>query len=164
MATQRNTTGELDTVQVPVQVKLAALWSSFMFLYAYVDILGFYKPGVINDILAGRVWQLEITQAWAAGALTLMAIPILMIVLSVTLPARANRVTNLVIASLYVVVSVANASGEPWMYYFGLAVGLELIVLALVLRSAWTWPRTASGENKSPAVAAGSAMSTTPAA
>jgi hypothetical protein len=77
-----------------------------------------------------------------------MAIPILMVFLSVTLPARANRLTNIVVASLYVVVSVATAVGEAWVYYFALAVGLEVVVLALVVRYAWTWPRSAPSGNK----------------
>jgi hypothetical protein len=29
------------------------------------------------------------------------------------------------------------------LYYYGLGVALELILLALILRYAWTWPRTA---------------------
>jgi hypothetical protein len=110
MHTQRNTAGVLEDIKMPVQAKLAALWASFMFLYVYVDILSFYKPGVIDDILAGRVWQLEITQTWAVGALALMAIPIVMIFLSLTLPARANRMTNIIVASLYIVPVVGAAS------------------------------------------------------
>lgn len=148
MHRQRSTAGVLEGIKMPVQAKLAALWASFMFLYAYVDILAFYKPGVIDDILAGRVWQLEITQTWALGALALMAFPILMVFLSVSLPARANRMTNIVVASLYLVVSGANAVGESWVYYFALAVGLEVVVLGLVLRYAWTWPRSAPSEKK----------------
>jgi hypothetical protein len=132
----------LEQRHVPVQVKLAAAWASFMLLYVYVDILSFYMPGVIDDIQAGKVWTFEITQTWAVGSLLLMAIPILMVVLSTALPARANRVTNLVVASVYVVVSAGNAVGESWTYFFGLAVALEVIVLAFIIRSAWTWPRT----------------------
>jgi hypothetical protein len=130
--------------QLPVQAKLAATWTSFMFLYVYVDILGLYMPGVIDDILAGIVWEFDISQAWATGALTLVAIPILMVMLSMTLPARANRTTNLVVASAYTLISVGNAMGEPWTYFFALAVGLEVILLAAILRLAWTWPRTTS--------------------
>jgi hypothetical protein len=47
-------------LQVPVQVRLAALWASTMFLYVYVDILSFYKPDTVRDILRGRVWEFEI--------------------------------------------------------------------------------------------------------
>ena len=77
--------------------------------------------------------------------LTLMAIPIFMILLSTTLPARVNRTINLVVATLYIPVSVYNAAGEEsWTYFsfYGLSIGLELLLLAFILRSAWTWPRT----------------------
>jgi len=79
-----------------------------------------------------------------------MAIPILMILLSTTLPARVNRATNLVVATLYIPVSMYNAVGESWTYFYGLSIGLEVLLLAFILRSAWTWPRT-------PAVPAGPA-------
>jgi len=139
----------IDT-PLPVPVKLAAAWTSFMFLYAYVDILGFYLPGVVDDILAGVVWEFRISQGWASGALGLMAVPILMIVLSTVLPQRANRITNLAVATLYALVSVGNAIGEPWTYYYGLAVGLELAVLATILRLAWAWPRGADASRAQP--------------
>ncbi|MEX0834875.1 MAG: DUF6326 family protein [Nitriliruptor sp.] len=131
--------------QLPVQAKLAAAWTSFMFLYAYVDILGLYLPGVVDDILAGIVWEFDISQAWATGALTLVAIPILMVTLSAPLPMRANRTTNFVVAPVYVLVSAGNALGETWTYYYGLAIGLEVAILALIIRTAWTWPRAVSG-------------------
>jgi hypothetical protein len=126
-----------------VQVKLAAAWGSFMFPYVDVDILGIDMPGVIEDILAGVVFVFQIDQAWAVGALALVAIPILMVVASVSLPARINRAVNLVVASLDVVVSTGNAVGESWTVYDALVVGLEAIVLAVILGWAWAWPRTA---------------------
>lgn len=143
----------LEDLRMPVQVKLAAAWTSFMFLYVYVDILAFYKPGVVDDILVGVVWEFDITQTWAASALILLAIPIFMVVLSTTLPARANRITNLIVASVQVPFAAFNAMGEvgkPWMYFYVLGVALELIVLVFILRSAWTWPRRTA----SPATAA----------
>ncbi|WP_377639762.1 DUF6326 family protein [Oryzobacter terrae] len=132
---------------MPVQAKLAAAWTSFVFLYAYVDILAFYKPGVVEDILAGVVWEFDITQTWALTALTLLAIPISMVLLSMALPARVNRVTNLVVASVQVPFAAFNAVGqlgEAWMSFYLLGVALELVVLAFILRSAWTWPRRTS--------------------
>jgi len=134
----------LDDQPIPVRVKLAAAWTSFMFLYAYVDILNFYTPGVIEEILDGRVFEFDLSQTFSVSALVLMAVPILMVVLSTTLPAPTTRVANLIVASLYVPVTAFNVTGESWLLFYGLGVVLELMVLAFILRSAWTWPRSTS--------------------
>ena len=133
----------LEDRRMPVQARLAAAWTSFMFLYIYVDYLALYKPGFVDDILAGTVHEFDTGPTFVAMALTLMAIPILMILLSATLPARVNRTINLVVAALYVPVSIYNAAGESWTYsyFYGLSIGLEVLLLAFILRSAWTWPR-----------------------
>ena len=75
-----------------------------------------------------------------------VAIPALMVMLSMTLPARVNRATNLVVASLYIPYSVFNAAGATWewAFFYGLSIGIEVLILAFILRSAWTWPRTYS--------------------
>jgi hypothetical protein len=156
MRSPQNAASELESLHVPVQAKLAAAWTSVMFLYAYVDIIGFYKPGTIDDILAGVVFVFDITQVWAITVLTLMAVPILMVVLSAVLPTRANRITNLVVASLQIPYAMFNVLGGSWTYYYGLGVVLEVIVLAVILRLAWTWPRTAS-----PAITATTATTAT---
>jgi Family of unknown function (DUF6326) len=141
----------LDNPPIPVQAKLAAAWICVMFLYAYVDILGFWKPGVVDDILAGKVWEFDVSPTLLTTFLALMAIPIFMVVLSVTLPARANRITNLIVASVQVPFAAFNVvGGGSWTYFYGLGVVLEVILLAFILRSAWKWPRT-------PAVPAGPA-------
>lgn len=128
--------------QVPLQLKLAAAWASFMFLYIYVDFLGLYKPGAVEGILKGQVWKFDITQTFAVSALASVAIPTMMILLSATLPARANRMTNLVAAALLIPYSAFNLAGGEWLFYYGLGLALELVILAFILRSAWTWPRT----------------------
>jgi hypothetical protein len=147
MSNTTNVTNPLQDPRIPVQAKLAAAWTSFMFLYIYVDYLALYKPGIIDDILAGIVHEFDTGPTFVALALTLMAIPILMIVLSMVLPARANRTINLFVASLYIPVSIYNVAGEEswtYSYFYGLSIGLEVLLLAFILRSAWTWPRTTS--------------------
>ena len=143
MRTGQPTTATLEDQRIPVRVKLAAAWTSFMFLYAYVDIIAFFKPGVVDDILVGVLWEFDISQTLLTAFLALMAIPIFMVVLSMTLPARANRITNLIVASVQVPYTAFNMAGESWTYFYGLGFALEVIVLALILRYAWTWPRTA---------------------
>jgi hypothetical protein len=149
--TDTKTTTTLHDSPVPLRAKLAAAWTSFMFLYIYVDYLHLYKPGAVADILAGVVWELDISQSFVVFALTSVAIPILMILLSMTLPARANRRANLVVATLYIPYSVFNLIGGEWLVFYGLGVVLEVLLLAFVLRSAWTWPRTSSAPAPEPA-------------
>ena len=48
MTIRTNIRNLLDNPPIPVQAKLAAAWTSFMFLYVYVDVLNFYKPGVVE--------------------------------------------------------------------------------------------------------------------
>ena len=152
MSTTTKTTTALHDPPAPVRAKLAAAWTSFMFLYIYVDYFHLYKPGSIDDILAGIVFEFDISPTFLTVGFASVAIPALMVMLSMTLPARVNRATNLVVASLFIPVSVFNAVGESWdwAFFYGLSVGIEVLLLAFVLRSAWTWPRT-------PAVPAGPA-------
>ena len=135
------TRGALEDRRMPVQAKLAAAWTSLMFLYIYVDYFHLYKPGAIDQIRGGVVWELDISQTLLTAFLTLIAIPSLMVFLSMTLPARANRLMNLIVAPIYIPVSIFNALGESWTYFYGLSIGLEVILLALIVRYAWTWPR-----------------------
>ncbi len=151
MNTNTKTTTALHDPPVPVRAKLAAAWTSLMFLYIYVDYLHLYKPGAIDDILAGVVFEFDISQTFVVLSLTLVGIPALMILLSMTLPARANRTLNLVVASLYIPASVFNLASGEWLFFYGLGVVVELIILAVILRSAWTWPRTFSASAPEPA-------------
>ena len=140
----RQPTTTLEDQPIPVRLKLAAAWTSFMFLYIYVDYLHLYKPGALTDILAGVVFEFDISPTLLTIFVAVIAIPALMVMLSMTLPARVNRATNLVVASLYIPVSVFNAVGESWSwsYFYGLSIGLEVLLLTFILRAAWTWPRT----------------------
>lgn len=143
----RTSAATLDDQPIPVRAKLAAAWTSFMLLYAYVDILNFFTPGVVDDILDGKVFEFELSQSFSTTALALMAVPILMIVLSLTLPARASRTTNLAVAALYVLVTTFNVVGESWLCFYGLGIVLELVLLVLILRWAWTWPHSISAQD-----------------
>ncbi|NCC36922.1 MAG: hypothetical protein EOM24_33665 [Chloroflexia bacterium] len=136
----------LEDRPVPVQAKLAAAWTSFMFLYLYIDYLHLYKPGIIDNLRAGLVFEFVISPTLLTIFIVSLAIPILMILLSTTLPARVNRATNLVVASLYIPFSMFNAVGESWdwAYFYGLSIGIEVLLLAFILHTAWTWPRAAS--------------------
>ena len=50
-----------------------------MFLYLYVDIFMFFKPGVLVDAMAGKVWTFQVTQGYLLTVIVMMAIPSLMV-------------------------------------------------------------------------------------
>lgn len=142
MSTRQPVTTALEDPALPVRLKLVAAWTAATLLYAYVDILAFFKPGVVDVILTGKIWEFDATQPLLTTFLALMAIPILMVLLSATLPARANRRTNLVVAAVQVPWAAFNLVGGDWTVFYGLGVVLEVAVFALILRYAWTWPRS----------------------
>lgn len=128
-----------DDNTVSIKLKLTALWSSFMFLYLYVDYFALYMPGKLEDILQGKVYVFNITQGFILAALVSVTIPALMIFLSVALPAKANRLVNIIIASLYIPYTLFNLAGEVWMHMvFGAFV--ETVILGFIIRYAWKWP------------------------
>ena len=130
----------LKDFKVGINSKLAALWAAFMFLYIYVDYFALYMPGKLDGILKGNVFVFDITQGFLLGALVSVTIPALMIFLSVMLPAKVNRWTNLIVAVVYVPFSLFNLAGEAWMHMvFGAVV--EVVLLGLIIRAAWKWPR-----------------------
>jgi len=129
-----------EDFKVNVKLKLSVIWASFMFLYIYVDYFHLYMPNKIDDILKGKVFVFEITQGFIFTALSLATIPILMIFLSVVLPAKVNRWTNIIVAMVFIPYMLFNLAGEAWMHmYFAAAV--EVVLLCLIIRYAWKWPR-----------------------
>ena len=129
----------LEDIKLNVKLKLAALWASFMFLYIYVDYFHLYMPGALEDMLAGKVFVFEITQAFLLVVLATVTIPALMIFLSVALPAKVSRWTNIIVATVYIPYTLFNLIGEAWMHMvFGAVV--EVVLLLLVIWYAWKWP------------------------
>ena len=149
VTTLRTQTAELTALedrQVPVQAKLAAAWTSLMFLIIYIDYFHLYQPGQIDDIRGGVIFVFDISGTLMSIFFAIIAIPALMILLSMTLPARVNRATNLVVASLYIPAVGMNFLGSlpDYAFYYALTIGVEGLIVAFILRSAWTWPRTPS--------------------
>jgi len=136
----------LEDRRLPVQAKLAAAWASFMFFYIYVDYLALYKPGFLDEIRGGAVHGFDTGPLFVGASLTLVGIPALMIALSASLPARITRPLTLVVAALYLPVTIYNVSGEPmsYAYFYGLSIAVESLLLLFVLRTAWAWPRAAA--------------------
>ncbi len=130
--------------KVQVKVKLALFWIALMFLYIYNDILSLYQPGHVADLSEGHSEGMIFTQPMLFGAAVLMALPGLMVLLSVTLKPRSNRLVNIIVGIFHILVLIATqfiGDEEPWWYWRFYEL-LELILLVLIIRMAWSWPKT----------------------
>ncbi len=117
-----------------------------MFLYIYVDYFHLYMPDSLEDMLAGKVFVFDVSQTFLLAALASVTIPALMIFLSLALPAKVNRLTNIILATIYVPFTLFNLLGEAWIHMvFGAVV--EVALLLLIIRYAWKWPRIEIRDN-----------------
>jgi hypothetical protein len=131
---------KLDDNIVNVKIKIASLWTSVMFIIIYLDYFHLYMPHKIEDIMNGRVFVFDISQAFLLAALAMVATPALMIFLSVCLSAKVNRLTNILIAAINIPLILFNLAGEAWVH---MVVGamIQVILLSLIIYYAWKWPR-----------------------
>jgi hypothetical protein len=71
-----------------------------------------------------------------------MAIPSVMVFLSIALPASAGRWTNIVFGVVYTLIIVTSLPGT-WAFYIGFGV-VETALTILIVVYAWRWPRQAA--------------------
>ena len=129
----------LEDLRLHVKVKLAALWTSAMFCYVYGDFVGLFKPGKLQMMIAGRMPLGEVSQGVLIGMAVVMAIPSVMVFLSLVMSPRINRWTNIVFGVLYTAIMLL-AIRRAW-YFYTLFGWIEIILTALIVWYAWTWPK-----------------------
>jgi hypothetical protein len=136
---------DLHDAKADVKIVLAGLWIAMLFVFAYVDIFGFWRADVINGALEGEVPGpgFEIGQLFLALTTVYILIPSLMVVVSLLAPARWNRRANIAVSAVYFLTVVASVVGETWIYYI-LGSVVEAVLLLAIARAAWAWPRTTS--------------------
>ena len=140
MDSNRKSTRILEDVQINVKTKLSALWVALMFFYLYRDVLGFYAPGHLEALMAGEVAGIQITQVFLLGSAVLMAIPSLMVFLSLALRARANRWTNIILGIAHIAILAGTSFiGELSPLYLFYVI-VEFVLMALIVWHAWKWP------------------------
>ena len=139
-----NETGSMfEDRKVNVKAKLALLWVALMFFYIYNDLFSLWQPGHVAQLVEGQLEGVQFTQTLLFGAAVLMAFPSFMVLLSLTLKARVNRLVNIIVGILHILVLLGTqfvGEGETW-FYWRLYELLEALFLALIIWTAWKWPK-----------------------
>ena len=128
---------------VNVKIKLAALWIAVEFCFVYGDLLRLYS----GDFVAGEGFggmpieavPISMELLWLIAAIT-MAIPIVMIVLSVMLKYKADRWTNIVVSILFIIYNIVGLSGGSYSSaYDKFLIVVSLVFNLLITWYAWRW-------------------------
>ncbi len=121
-----------------VMIKISALWVGVMLSAHMGDVLRFYEPGIIEQIIAGDVEGMTTTQKGLLLSAIFMAIPIIMAVLSLTLPYNANRWANIIFSIFFFVFTLIwlLTTKAPYKIFLG---SVGLVSNALIVWYAYMW-------------------------
>lgn len=136
----KNAGTALDDIKVHVKMKISALWVSVMFCYIYGDYFWLYAPGKLQDMMKGNMAPLgPTTQGVLLFTSVVMAIPGVMVFLSLALKPNLNRWVNIILGVIYTVFVLITMPGA-WAFYIFLG-SVDVVLTALIVWYAWTWPK-----------------------
>ena len=120
-----------------VRIKLSGLWTALMLTYLLGDVLRIFR----GDFIAGEMGEMggmQISQGLYLGLAVIMVIPVVMVFLSLTLPYKANRWGNIILAIFFFGFNLVGLPTYPSVYdQFLIIVGLGINVLTVWY--AWKW-------------------------
>ena len=122
-----------DRPMARVRIVLSGLWVALMLTYLLGDVLRLFA----GDITPGEIDGVQASQGVWLSAAVIMMVPIVMVVLSLTLPYPVIRWVSIVVA---VLAAAFNLLGLPYIgWYDNFLIGVSLVFNGLVVWYAWTW-------------------------
>ena len=140
--TSNNSIRHLEDYKNNIKIKLAALWVSVTLCYLYGDYFELYVPKKVDGLISG-VNMLDSPSKLFLAAF-LLAIPAVMVFLSVVLKPAINRWLNIIFGIFFTLfvslVAIASISSRWLNFYVFLAV-VEIVITSIIVWFAWTWPK-----------------------
>lgn len=131
-----------EDLEVPVKLKLSALWAAAMFCYVYADFFMLHEPGRLARMNDGILAPFgPATPMMMLGVSVMMVIPSVMVFLALTVPPAASRWLNMVLGAAYSIIILLTMIGAPLFYLFFGAV--EVALTSAIVWYGWSWPRAA---------------------
>jgi hypothetical protein len=119
-----------------IRIKLSGIWVSLMLTYLLGDVMRIFS----GDFEAGQVGGMQVSQGMYLFMAILMVIPVLMVILSLTLPYKINRWGNMIVAAFFFLFNLVGLPTYPSAYdQFLIVVGLLFNLLTVWY--AWKWSK-----------------------
>ncbi|MDA3932373.1 MAG: DUF6326 family protein [Tenericutes bacterium] len=131
----------LKDTKIDVKFKISALWMAMMMLYIYNDYFHLFPPESLQNIMDGQMGPLAVTQFGLLSAALLMAIPVIISVITLTLSAKIVKITNIIFGILYIFINIGNLIGEEWAFYIFLGI-IQIFFTVIIVYLSFKWPKT----------------------
>lgn len=131
----------LKNPEVNIKIKLAFLWTAVTLCYLYGDYFELYVPRKTEGLINGD--NLLDSPMKLLFASILLAIPAVMVFLSVILKPKLNRILNILFGIFFtaIMLLIAFTSLTPWRSFYVFLALLESIITSLIVVYAWKWPK-----------------------
>ncbi len=131
----------LENPKVNIKIKLASLWASATFCYLYGDYFELYTPNKVNSMISGDNLMDSPTTLLIASII--LAIPSIMVCLSIFLKPKINRILNITFGTIFTImmVFIGIMSTNEWYLFYVFLAFLESIITGLIVWHAWKWPK-----------------------
>ncbi|MBP9099384.1 MAG: hypothetical protein KBF74_11255 [Ferruginibacter sp.] len=139
MDLNKTVTNYPDDIIIHVKLKIALLWVSVTLCYLYGDYFELYIPQKAAGLISGQNLLDSPLKLFAASVL--LAIPAVMVFLSVVLKARLNRWLNLILGIFFTLIMllIAINSFTAWRAFYVFLALVESTLTALITWYAFTW-------------------------
>ena len=139
-----NTNTKTVSNLVDVRIILSALWAARMLSGLQGDVVRLFQPGMLEEMIAGTT-AVHVTNELIFVMSIIMAVPIFMSFLSLTLKDKVNRRVNLSIGIFFVAFDLIFLGGTLFLWAFSAVETFwaiaYLVFTSLVVWYAWKWPK-----------------------
>lgn len=131
----------LEDPIINIKFKLCSLWVALTLCYLYGDYFELYVPGKVEGLISGENALNSPVELFVASLL--LAIPALMVYLSIALKPRINRWLNIVFGILFTVIMLVIGlfSITAWYVFYVFLAFVEIVISSLIVWHAIKWPK-----------------------
>lgn len=143
MNSKNNLVNDFEDFKINIKIKLSLFWVSVTLCYLYGDYFELYVPQKAQGLVTGE--NLLNSPIKLFSAAVLLAIPALMILVSILLKPRLNRLLNMTFGIFFTLIMllIAVTSIEPWRAFYVFLALTESLITILIFWYAFKWPKTA---------------------
>ncbi|WP_445737607.1 DUF6326 family protein [Mariniflexile sp.] len=137
-----NTKNNFEDSKINIKIKLSLLWTAVTLIYLYGDYFELYIPQKTQGLVTGENLLNSPMNLFIAALV--LAIPAMMVFLSILLNPKISRFLNIIFGLFFTTIMLLIAFtsiDEPWRAFYVFYAFLESVITALIVWNAFKWPK-----------------------